>query len=69
MILYTMMPQELIFQTESTEFSRHLEINYNGIPLMVERTDDQGYKVIRVLSSNPDHYLDSRFMPGSIISS
>lgn len=67
MTLYTIMPQELIFQIDVSEFERHKEVMYDGIPLIVELTKDPSYKVVRVLSSDPDHYLDSRFIPGSII--
>lgn len=67
MTLYTIMPQELIFQMDASEFERQKQVMYDGIPLIVELTKDPAYRVIRVLSSDPDHYLDSRFTPGSII--
>jgi hypothetical protein len=67
-ILYTMMPQELIFPTDELEFSKQMMIEYDGIPLLVEDNMDQTYQVIRILSSDPKHYLDSRYTPGSKIS-
>ena len=68
MILYTMMPQELIYQTDIQDYERVTQINYDGIPLVVEKTDDYNYRVLRVLSTDPKHYLDSRCTPGSMIS-
>jgi hypothetical protein len=68
MILYTTMPQDLIFQTEAMEYGKHSFINYEGIPLMVEMDDNHDYRVLRVMSSNPDDYLDSRCCPGTILS-
>lgn len=68
MILYTMMPQELIFPTDELEFGKQMMIQYDGIPLLVEENIDQSYQVIRILSSDPQHYLDSRCTPGSKIS-
>ncbi|WP_077211578.1 YlzJ-like family protein [Bacillus dakarensis] len=68
MILYTMMPQELVFPTNNEVYDNLTQIDYEGIPLMVERTDDHAYRVVRVMSTNPDHFLDSRCLPGSKIS-
>ena len=60
MILYTTMPQDLIFQTEAMEYGKHTVIDYEGIPLLVEMDDNHDYRVVRVMSSNPDDYLDGR---------
>lgn len=68
MILYTMMPHELIYPNDEYDFGKQMEITHDGIPLMVERTEDADYRIIRILSSNPAHYLDSRYMPGAKIS-
>jgi len=68
MILYTMMPQELIFPSALEEFSRQQMVTYCGIPLLVEQVDQQNIQVIRVLSSDPQHFLDERICPGSKIS-
>ncbi|MEH7335569.1 YlzJ-like family protein [Neobacillus drentensis] len=68
MILYTMMPQELIFPYETEPFQKQQMITYQGIPLLVEFTDQQNVQVVRILSSDPQHYLDERICPGSKIS-
>lgn len=68
MILYTMMPYELIFPCESDSTQSQQTITYNGIPLLVELTDPQTFQVIRVLSSDPQHFLDDRYTPGTKIS-
>lgn len=68
MILYTTMPQELIFQTPESEFSKQTIIHYEGIPLLVEMDENHDYRVIQVMSSDPNHYLDDRCCPGSILS-
>ncbi|MED1469510.1 YlzJ-like family protein [Bacillus salipaludis] len=68
MILYTMMPQELIFPSETEAFSKQQMINYQGVPLLVDMMDPQNVQVIRVLSSDPQHFLDDRFCPGAKIS-
>ncbi|MGG3466690.1 YlzJ-like family protein [Neobacillus pocheonensis] len=68
MILYTMMPEELIFPQEAAPLQKQQMITYQGIPLLVEFSDQQNVQVIRVLSSDPQHYLDERVCPGSKIS-
>ncbi|KKB38918.1 hypothetical protein QY97_01161 [Bacillus thermotolerans] len=42
-------------------------VNWKGIPLMVERAENQ-YKVIRIMSTDPVHYLDESIAPGQFIS-
>lgn len=68
MILYTMMPEELIFPTNELDYGKQIIIHYDGIPLLVEQMGDQSYQVIRVMSSDPNHFLDSRCTPGTKIS-
>lgn len=68
MILYTTMPQELIYQTQESEFEQQQVINYEGIPLLVEMNENHDYRVLRVMSSDPNHYMDDRFCPGMILS-
>ncbi|MED1202015.1 YlzJ-like family protein [Heyndrickxia acidicola] len=67
MILYTTVPEEIIFQTDPSEFTKQRTIQYNGVPLLVEQ-EEQYYRIIRVLSSNPADYLSEGLMPGAYIS-
>jgi hypothetical protein len=68
MILYTTMPQEFIYPIEQQESNRQMLIQFDGIPLLVEQTTDNCYQVLRVMSSDPSHYLDNRCYPGAKIS-
>lgn len=68
MILYTMMPYELVFPYETDAFQNQQMITYKGIPLLVELTDQQNLQVIRILSSDPQHFMDERICPGAKIS-
>lgn len=51
MILYTTMPQEIVFagQAEQTNLR---QIDVNGVPLLVEMNGDEA-RVVQVLSTNP----------------
>ena len=68
MILYTTMPQEYIFPTDSESFTKQQTVTYQGVSLLVEQSDSQNVQVVRVLSSDPQHYLDERICPGAKIS-
>jgi hypothetical protein len=68
MILYTTMPQELVFQTPESEFGKQSVMEYEGIPLLVEMDENHDYRVIQVISSDPNHYLNNRCCPGVILS-
>jgi len=68
MILYTMVPPELIFPYEAEPPRQPQMVSYQGIPLMVEFVDGQNVQVIRNLSTDPQHYLDDQLCPGAKIS-
>jgi hypothetical protein len=68
MILYTMMPQEMIYPTSEEEYGRQLLISYQGVPLLVEPTTDRSYQVIRIVSTDPQHFLNETLLPGTKIS-
>ncbi len=68
MILYTMMPLEQVFPASEEETMNQVMIAYNGIPMIAEWTESQEYRVVRILSTNPNHYLEPSCMPGSKIS-
>ncbi|AUO10871.1 YlzJ-like family protein [Priestia megaterium] len=69
MILYTMMPQELIFQQSyPQEQSQPKLINHNGIPVIVEENEQKQQQIVRILSTNPQDYLNENYYPGQILS-
>ncbi|MGJ7921004.1 YlzJ-like family protein [Neobacillus sp. LXY-4] len=68
MILYTMMPHELVFPVETYEDSQAKLITYQGVPIIVEKTEENQYRVVRIVSTDPQHYLNDRLCPGTKIS-
>ncbi|MFT8322777.1 MAG: YlzJ-like family protein [Bacillus sp. (in: firmicutes)] len=67
MIMYTMMPQELMFPISQDLYEKQHVIDYNGIPLLVSENESHEYEVLRVLSTDPNHYLHEPVQPGSKI--
>jgi hypothetical protein len=66
MILHTTVPQELIFPPEQEAFSQQMVVEWQGIPLLVEQSQQQ-YRVLRVMSSDPAHYLNDDICPGQYL--
>lgn len=67
MIMYTMMPDELMFPIGQETFEKQQVIDYNGIPLLVAKNDMLEFEVVRVLSTDPSHYLHAPVQPGAKI--
>ncbi|KZZ82795.1 MULTISPECIES: YlzJ-like family protein [Bacillaceae] len=69
MILYTMMPHELVFAESGNGALEEKMAIVNGVEMIVRPCEDHSFEVVRLLSSNPNHYLKSECMPGQKISS
>ncbi|EIT85136.1 hypothetical protein A374_12590 [Fictibacillus macauensis ZFHKF-1] len=71
MILYTMMPHDVLFPADQTESKQQQEqwLTYKGVPVTVVQTSPDHYQIVRVMSTDPAHYLLSSCCPGTIISS
>ena len=67
MILYTSMPHELVFPTEAAEYNKQMMVTQNGIPLLVEMEGGKECTEIRVMSSDPTHFMDEKYTPGTKI--
>jgi hypothetical protein len=65
MILYTFMPEHLIFQSAEEDYLKQKIVYCNGIPLVVKETETQEYEIIRNLSTNPQHFLEQKYSPGT----
>ncbi|MGG0747731.1 YlzJ-like family protein [Priestia megaterium] len=64
-----MMPQELIFQQSyQQEQSQPKLISHNGIPVIVEENEQKQQQIVRILSTNPQDYLNENYYPGQILS-
>lgn len=67
MILYTTIPPEIIFGDYERENNQQIVTTKEGVKLLVEMEGTSWGKVIRVLSTKPTDFLDTRFQPGSMI--
>ena len=67
MILYTMMPQELIYPHTDMEDNQLKYVDLDGVSLAVSQSQNGEYTIERIMSTNPQHYLDGRYSPGQKI--
>ncbi|HHY92863.1 MAG TPA: hypothetical protein GX511_05940 [Firmicutes bacterium] len=67
MILYTPLPLEQVLEGFETYQPQYEELVYRGHKVLVERTGVNQARLVRLLSTNPNDFLDPSFFPGSII--
>jgi len=65
MILYTIVPWEVIFQDEGEIQPTHV-VNVAGKTFSVRRTEE-GDVIERLHSTDPNDFLDTRWSPGNLI--
>lgn len=65
-MLYTIIPYELIFEHRDEINSNYLETEVDGKMLLLEK-NQSSYKIIRLYSTNPNDYLENKYMPGNTI--
>jgi hypothetical protein len=67
MILYSIVPVEIVFQNMNTNEGFEKEISYRGEKVMVTSTENNHYKITRVISTSPQAFLDPKLQPGVIL--
>lgn len=67
MILWTVMPMELVFGQE--EFlNPYEEVEYSGAKVLVEKQSPTECRIVRILSTDPSHFLRPDLQPGVTLS-
>jgi hypothetical protein len=66
MILYTPLPHELVFRGEE-KGQKEMVVRCKGIPVAVRRETDDRWKISRIVSTNPYHYLSDEVKPGAYV--
>ncbi|AGB19003.1 MULTISPECIES: YlzJ-like family protein [Thermoanaerobacterium] len=65
-MLYTIIPYELIFEHRDNIKDNIIETNIEGKMFLLEKEENR-YKIIRLYSTNPNDYLETKYMPGNTI--
>ncbi|NPV25991.1 MAG: hypothetical protein HPY81_00765 [Firmicutes bacterium] len=66
MILYTALPIELILEGSECE-RKFRQIELDGVKLLVEATGEEEGRIVQVLSSDPNDFLNPSFQPGQTV--
>ncbi|HWO96891.1 MAG TPA: YlzJ-like family protein [Bacillus sp. (in: firmicutes)] len=64
MILYTMMPEELVFPTDINVYDKQKVVQMNGVSVVVSENAQKQYEVVRLLSTDPQDFLKEQYCPG-----
>ncbi|HOP73873.1 MAG TPA: YlzJ-like family protein [Bacillota bacterium] len=67
MILYTIYPLEMVLEEESEEQTQEVEIKAGSVSLMCQCLPGGEMKISRVISTNPQDYLNPQWQPGKTI--
>lgn len=68
MILYTILPDEAVLEGEEAEqFEKQRFIELDGRQLLIEPSGESEWKIVRLISSDPQDYLNERYQPGTIV--
>ncbi|TCL61545.1 YlzJ-like protein [Hydrogenispora ethanolica] len=70
MLLYTVIPPELIFEDDSGENSpcEPVEVKKGAVSLMVQPLSAGQGRITRVISTDPQDFLNPEWQPGTIMS-
>ncbi|MEW6105685.1 MAG: YlzJ-like family protein [Bacillota bacterium] len=64
MILYTVLPLELVLEGIDRERT-FTDVEINGITMTVEQVSANEAVIVRIISTDPQHFLDPALQPGS----
>lgn len=66
MVLWTVMPMELVFPVEVSTMN-YEQIEFSGVAMQVERLSSTQCRIVRILSTNPSDYLRNDVQPGTML--
>jgi precorrin-4 methylase len=68
MIIYSVMPMELVLEgMDQKEEIRYMDIMLNGIQMQVQPLNERQASIVRIISGDPQVYLNPDYYPGKLI--
>lgn len=67
MIMYSIVPSEQIFEGIDNEQEPIEEISISGILMQVQPISSRQAKIVRIISPNPQDFLNPAYAPGEMI--
>lgn len=68
MILYTPLCETDVFPCDESNYTDRQCVSHNGKLVYVEKLEDGSYQLLQLLSTDPQDYLDTNYMPGNTLS-
>jgi hypothetical protein len=67
MILYSVIPSEIVFGNFDEAFREYREMDYLGQKVLVSALSNNSFEIVRVLSTSPKVFLNPKLQPGQLI--
>ncbi|ENH96532.1 hypothetical protein J416_10201 [Gracilibacillus halophilus YIM-C55.5] len=67
MILYTPLAQEDIYQASSSDYQKQSVVQVQEKSCAVERLENGDLRLVQLLSTDPNDFLNEQFLPGTIV--
>ncbi|CAG7624052.1 YlzJ-like family protein [Paenibacillus allorhizosphaerae] len=68
MIHYSILPLEAVMENmEAVEQSKTVELVINGVTMQVQQVNPHQAMIVRLLSCNPQDFLNPQYAPGRMI--
>ncbi|PRX33590.1 YlzJ-like protein [Orenia metallireducens] len=64
---YSIFVDGLWLDEDTEEMAETMELDYNGVTMEIKVTDINAGEIVRVISSNPNDYLNTQYQPGTKI--
>lgn len=68
MILYTLIPLEQVFTGSESSMPEMTTMQYKSRTVMGYRQEDGRYQLARIITTDPQDYLNPKLQPGQYIS-
>ena len=65
-MIWSVIPEEIVF-SDAAKDKPFRQVAYNGCQVIVRNHPNGKVEIISLLSSNPQDFLNSKYIPGTII--
>lgn len=67
MILWTIVPEEMVLADQNQPNPTYEEIEYAGQKVVAQKISQNEFRVVRLLTTDPSNYLRTELQPGTVI--
>ncbi|RKQ37536.1 YlzJ-like family protein [Oceanobacillus halophilus] len=68
MILYTPLSESDIFPHTDNAYENRQCISYDGKLMIADKNNDGTFQLVQLMSTDPQDFLNEKYLPGSILS-